>query len=143
MISFEEFKTYFWYFFGILGVVFFWTGVWDGLGGLSYLSNPLVSFIVGIILIAIGGLLFKESSPFGQFDKRNGAIHKIHKHPLKHEFQVKYNDHIQKKELSFSASKIKKIEKGFMVLIEKNKEIFVPNKRITEIAHKGKTHWKA
>jgi len=143
MITKEEIKKYLIYIFGITGVVFFWAGIWDGLGNLSSLANPVISFIVGIILMTIGGIIFKESSPFWtKGDKREGLLKKIRRHPQKHEFEVKYHDRFLGKELLFAGKHLKDVEKGFVVLINQSEEIFVPLERITEIKHKGKTKWK-
>jgi len=143
MISKEDIKKYLIYLFGIMGVVFFWAGVWDGLGNLSYLSNPLISFIVGIILMTTGGVIFRGSTSFwSRGDKREGLLKKIRHHPKKHEFEVKYHDRSLGKELSFLGKHLDDVEKGFVVLLRNSEEIFVPLERITEIKHQGKTKWK-
>ena len=53
MAMMEKIKQYFWFMFGIIGVVLFWAGVWEGIGGLPYLENPLISLIAGLGLFAI------------------------------------------------------------------------------------------
>ena len=62
MISGEDIKKYFWYLFGIMGVVFFWSGTWDGLGNLGPLVNPLVSLVVGVVLLSLSGIIFKDAN---------------------------------------------------------------------------------
>ncbi len=144
MINLEKVKKYFWYVFGLIGVVFFWAGVWDGLGNLSYLQNPLISLAVGIIMLTISGFIFKESNPFWGKEKAVMTIlQKVHAHPRKHEFHIKYHDELKKKEIIYRADKLKAIEKDFLVFLEKGKEVFVPTHRVKEVLHKGKTHWKA
>lgn len=144
MISWEELKKYFWYLFGVMGVVFFWTGTWDGLGNIGWLQNPLISFIVGAILLSLSGVIFKEANPLWEAEKMvKSEAKKVHRHPQKDEFHFKYQDNIKKKELLIHAGKLNRIEKEFLVFFDEGKEVFVPLHRVTEILRKGKTHWKA
>ncbi len=143
MITSEELKRYLWYFFGVLGVVFFWAGVWDGLGNISFLQNPLFSLMVGIAMLLIGGLVRKADKVKKQELVARGVLHHVHIHPQKQEFHIKYHDKIKKKDVLFRADKLDRIEKGFLVFVEKGKEeIFVPIHRVTEVLHRGKTFHK-
>ena len=143
MISLEEIKKYFWYLFGVMGIVFFWSGTWDGLGNLWLLQNPIISFIVGIILLGLSGVIFKEANPLWEIENPvKTQAKKVHHHPQKHEFHFKYEDHVKNKELLLHAQNLQRIEKEFLVFLDKGKEIFVPLHRVTEILHKGKTHSK-
>ena len=144
MITTDETKRYFWYFSGILGVVFFWAGIWDGIGGLLYLKNPWVSLIIGLILLSLSKFIFKDANPFGGDSER--AIHqvlkKVKNHPEKHQFHIKYVDHILRKEQTLGIKYLKDLEKNFLVFLDKEKEIFIPLHRITAVTHKGKDHWR-
>jgi len=143
MAIMEGFKHYFWGLFSIIGVVFFWAGVWDGVGNLGPLVNPLVSLAVGILLLSLSGVIFKETNPFWEpADPVKIALETVHKHPEKHLFHIRYHDRLKNKELLYEAKKLKKIEKGFMIFVDKDYEVFIPTSRVTEILHKGKTHWK-
>ena len=142
MVSVQIITKYFWYIFGVMGIVFFWAGVLDGLGNLSYLVNPLISLFVGLAMLTLGGYLFRDTGMFGKADKRHSMLHKVHTHPKKHEFIISYHDRIKKKEISFPAHKLQDIEKGFLVLLEGKKELFVPSKRVTKILHNGEVYWK-
>lgn len=144
MVSIDEIKRYSWFTFGILGVVFFWTGVWDGIGGLPYLNNPLISLLVGIFLLGISKFVLRGADPFwgGEENRVINAVQKVKKHKLSHEFDIKFKDKTKHQTQSIKANKLKDIEKGFMILIEEGKEIFIPMHRVTEILHKGKPHWK-
>ena len=62
MITREDAQRYFWYFFGVLGVVLFWAGVWDGIGQISFLKNPFFSLVVGLILLSVGGIIRKTDN---------------------------------------------------------------------------------
>lgn len=144
MFSGEDIKKYFWYLFGIMGIVFFWTGTWDGLGNLGPLANPLVSLLVGVVLLSLSGVIFKDANPLWEIEKPVKAeAKKVHRHPQKHEFHFKYEDRLKNKELLVHAQKLQRIEKEFLVFLDQGKEVFVPLHRVTEILHNGKTHWKA
>lgn len=119
----------------------FWAGVWDGLGTLPYLGNPLISLGVGLFILIVSGLIFKELNPFGKGGKKMIiAVHKVHNHPKKHQFHLKYFDKIKKKHLLISARKLKNIEKdSYLILKEAGKELFIPVHRVKEILHHGKT----
>ncbi len=145
MISAAQSKNYFWYVFGIMGIVFFWTGVWDGLGNLGPLKNPLISLLVGLAMLTLSGFIFKESEPFGEGEKTiESILRQVHRHPQKEEFHIKYLDKVKCSHLLFSARNLKNIEKEFLVFLdEEGKEVFIPFHRVMEVLHLGKTHWKA
>ncbi|MBI2582545.1 hypothetical protein HYV87_05470 [Candidatus Woesearchaeota archaeon] len=144
MIAGEDLKKYFWYVFGIMGVVYFWAGVWDGLGNIGPLQKPWFSFIIGILLLALSRVILKDANPLWELEKPvKTQAKKVHGHPQKHEFHFKYKDHVKDKELLLHAQKLQRIEKEFLVFLDKGKEVFVPLHRVTEIMHKEKTHWKA
>ncbi len=143
-MNLAQIRQYFWYLFGIMGVVFFWAGVWDGLGSLPYISNPWISLLIGVVMLTLSGFIFKGTSPiFGGEKTALSELRKVHSHPRKHEFHIRYKDRIQRKEVLLQANTLKDIEKEFLVFLQGNKEMFVPVHRVTEILHKGKRHWKA
>src|SRR3989344_1810387 len=110
-IANEDIKRYFWFLFGVLGIVFFWAGVWDGVGYLPYLINPLVSLIVGISILSISGLFLKEFDPLKEVDEaKTKVIHDVHTHPEKHLFHFKYADHEKKSHQLIPAKSFKRIE---------------------------------
>lgn len=142
MITAEQLKRYWWYFFGIMGVIFFWTGVWDGIGGLPYLKNPLISLILGLAMLGLSGYIFKGADPVTEVEKAvEHDLHLVHEHPQKHEFHIKYHDKIQQKNILLRVDRIKDIERGFLIVLDKGeKEFFIPIHRVQEILHKGKTY---
>jgi len=140
-----NFKRYFWSFLGVLGVVCFWAGVWDGVGYLPYLDNPLISLFVGLIILASSGLIFKEFQPLSDLNKEiNLVLYKVIKHPNKEKFDIKYDDKLRDRHIIVNAKNIHKVEKNsFIVIHDKNKkEKFIPIERVKEILHQGKSHWK-
>ncbi|MEK6853143.1 MAG: hypothetical protein AABX64_00495 [Nanoarchaeota archaeon] len=144
MMAWEDIKKYFWYLFGIIGVVYFWAGVWDGVGNIGPLKNPLYSFIAGVVLLSLSRVILKDANPLWGLEKpAKLEAKKVHRHPQKPEFHFKYKDHVSNKEIMLHAKNLKKIEKEFLVFLDRGKEIFIPLHRVTQITHKGKTHWKA
>ncbi|MBS3116461.1 hypothetical protein J4421_02585 [Candidatus Woesearchaeota archaeon] len=144
-MGFRDLKTYFWHFIGILGVVLFWAGTWDGFGYLPYLENPVISLAIGIILMSLSKKIFADADPFSR--TRGAAIPEaiknVSEHPEKHLFHFKYIDALKKKEQIIHAANLKNIEKEFLVFLDNKKELFIPVHRITSILHKGKEHWRA
>lgn len=141
MIPLNKLKKYFWSLFGVLGIVFFWAGIWDGVGGLPYISIPWISLLLGLAIILFSGLIFKQVDPFGQEEESKiaAALHQVHAHPLKQEFTIHYYDKIKKKNVQISAEKLDKIEKEtFLVLKQPDREVFIPFHRVKEIWHQGK-----
>ncbi len=140
----EKIKRYFWSIFGAIGIIAFWAGVWEGIGGLPYLEKSWVSLLVGLIFLTASGLIYRQFDPLGEVEKSvHKTLHLVHHHPQKEEFKVKYHDRMQKKEMFLNVRKLKNIEKGFLVMIEiDGKEKFIPIHRVTHISHKGKTLWE-
>ncbi|MFA6461905.1 MAG: RNA repair domain-containing protein [Candidatus Woesearchaeota archaeon] len=140
----ENLRHYFWAMIGVIGIVLFWAGLWDGVGNLWFLQNPLVSLAAGVIILASSGLILKEFDPLKlEEQKTSAALHAIHKHPQKQEFHIKFHDRLQKKDLLYEVKHLKQIEKGFLIFVMKEgKEIFVPIHRVKEILRKGKSYWK-
>ncbi len=142
MILSLKIKKYFWTVFGIMGIVMFWAGIWDGVGYLPYLNIPWVSLLVGLGIILFSKVIFKQVDPFGEegeMTKISNALHQVHQHPLKQEFTIHYFDKIKKKYLQVSAEKLDRIEKEtFLVLKQADREFFIPFNRIKEIWHQGK-----
>jgi len=145
MIKIYQLRRYLWSLFGILGVVAFWAGVWDGVGNLSYLSNPLISLIVGLIILISTGLLFKQSDPLAEeANIINKTIHEIHNHPQKQEFSLHYHDQAKQKQMMVGADQITNIEKSFIILNpNRDQEVFIPMHRVKKITRQGKVHWEA
>lgn len=139
MLQIYEIKRYFWSTFGVIGIVLFWAGVWDGIGSLPYLENPLISLIVGLLIFS--GLIFKEFDPHGKNEKGIIAtVHHVHKHPNKHLFSFKYFDKIKNKHTIISAENLERIEKDlFLVFRQAGNEVFIPLHRIKDTLHKGKS----
>lgn len=140
----QKIKQYFWSIFGAIGIIAFWAGVWDGIGGLPFLQSPWISLLVGMAMLTFSGLIYKQFSPLEEMEKSvNDALHQVHIHPQKEEFHIKFHDRMLKKDVLMKAEHLRNIEKGFLVFAEKSgKEIFVPVHRVTEVLRKNKLFWK-
>jgi len=140
MIRIYQLKRYFWSIFGVLGVVLFWAGVWDGIGYLPWFHNPLVCLLVGFVILGASGILFKEFDPLGMSEKKKIlSLHHVYSHPQRHQFSIKYYDHIKRSNITISAKKLRKIEnEAFLNIEEAGKEVFIPIHRIKEIFRNGK-----
>ncbi len=132
-----------------VAIIFIWRGIWEGLYEIPYLGSmegaPFIFLFVGFALLTFTGAIFKEFDPLGNIQKATvKVLHKVHHHADKQHFQIKYLDKTRKQHVSIEAKDIFKIEKGTLVIIhpQKNKEMFVPFSRITEILYKGKPYWR-
>ncbi|HLC91406.1 MAG TPA: hypothetical protein VJI15_06595 [Candidatus Nanoarchaeia archaeon] len=133
------FTKYFWSLFGVVGVVLFWAGIWDGLGSLPYISNYWVSLIVGIAMLGSSGLFVKQFGAEDTGNKQLLLLHHVSKHPFKHQFNINYYDKIQRKHLQVNASNLAKIEHdSFLVMRDKHGETFIPIHRVKSVFHKNK-----
>ncbi len=141
MVNKEKLKQYFWYLFGIIGVVFFWIGVWDGIGNVGILKNPLVSVAIGITMLISSRIIFKETDPEKEWlEAAHKTFREVHQHPQKEQFHIKYHDKIKQAHVLAGADKLHKIEKGFLIFLQEGREIFVPFHRVAEILYRGQLH---
>ncbi len=143
MLSLDDIKIYSWYVFGVLGVVLFWVGIWDGIGSLPYLNNPWISMAIGLGMFAVSKKIFKEGGFLAGGKKQvEEVLYSIRQHPEKHQFHIKYFDNLKNKQILLHAKKLHHLEKGFVIFLDQGKEVFVPVHRVVEVLYKGKTHWK-
>ena len=144
MITKDDLKKYFWAILGGVGMICLWAGVWDGIGGLPYLENSLVSLGIGIAILTFSGTIYKEFDPLKEAEEEvHKQLQEIHKHPQKHLFHIKYFDNFKNNHIILSADKIHNIEKGFIIMLDdKGNEKFIPGHRVKELFHEGKLFWK-
>ena len=140
-------KQHFWFIFSVMGIIFFWAGIWDGLANLPYIKAWWTSLLVGLGMFIFSGFVLKENDLItemflGSVSRAMKIIHTIHRHPEKHLFQIKYSDKLTRRENILGGHKVHHIEKDYIVFLDGQFEKFIPAHRITEILHKGKTHWK-
>jgi len=131
-------KKYLWSGLGVAGVVFFWAGVWDGLGNLWLLTNPLVSLAVGLLIFLVSAVAFGKLDLKSSDRSNLSLLYKVKNHPKKHHFHIHYKDHNKKSKVKISAKYLVGIEKTFLILREKGHELFIPIYRVEEILHKDK-----
>jgi len=141
----EQDKHFLWSLVTAIGVILVWKGLWEGLYEIPYVGEPWVALFIGFTMLTFSGVIFKEFDPLGSLDKSvNKVIHTVHTHPEKHNFKIKYYDRIQKKDVFLEVGKIKKIEKGSLIVedIKGTKELFIPIHRVAEILYKGEIYWR-
>ncbi|HLC99195.1 MAG TPA: RNA repair domain-containing protein [Candidatus Nanoarchaeia archaeon] len=149
MLLRESDKHFLWSLLGAIGIVLFWRGIWAGIDimweipGWEWVATPALSMFLGLTILTLSGLIFREFDPLGGMEK--GALkilHNVHTHPEKKDFTITYYDHLQKKEIVVPAHKIKKIEKNILSIHERGKETFIPIHRVRAVHHKGKAIWR-
>lgn len=141
MIETETIKKYFWSALGTAGIVFFWAGVWDGIGYLPYLKSPWVSLVIGVVILATSGILYSEKKE--KTDEIKEILRKIYRNPIAKEFKLKYQDKISHHEIIIPLNKIQKIEKDYLLVEGKEKkELFIPLHRITKLIQHNEVYWE-
>ncbi len=140
----EQDKHFLWSLFVAIGVILIWRGIWEGVYLIPHINAWTLLFL-GLTMLTLSGLIFKEFDPLGGIEKStHKIIHFIHNHPHTENFQIKYYDKLLKKTLHFQAKEIKHLEKDTIIITDKqNSEIFIPFHRVTEIIEKGKVYWRS
>ena len=142
----EQDKHFLWSLFVAVGVIMVWKGLWEGLYEIPYLGDAWVALFIGLTMLTLSGIIFKEFDPLGNLDKSAKSMIKlITTHPDRKHFMLKYHDNHLKKDITFNASDIRGVEKDSIVLNvdgKKSKEVFIPAHRVNEIVHQGKTYWR-
>lgn len=145
MILREQDKHFLASIYAAVAIIFAWKGLWEGLYEIPYIGDPFVFLFIGFAMLTFSGLIFQEFDPLGNIQKTSSRmLSKVQRHPRKKEFTIKYYDKKRKKHLRIPAEKIKKIEKGALIVKHpgKREEVFIPMHRVTEILHKGKKYWR-
>lgn len=138
-------KRYFAALFVVIGVIIFWRGVWDTLYEIPIMNNPYVSLFIGLAVITFSGVIFSEFDPLkARMERTLDILHTIvrHKGSKKKKYLLKYYDIIAKKHIEIPHDKIHKVERTYIIVEEKGKEIFIPIHRLEEIYDGRKIIWK-
>ena len=127
----------------IIGIVIFWRGIWDTLYLIPIVENPFVSLFIGLLIITLSGVIFKEFDPLSRKTAKTMEIlnEMVSRKGKKDGYEILYLDEKKKSALPVSNSKIKKMEHNFLVIEEKDRELFIPVHRIQKIKQDGKTIW--
>jgi len=141
----QKSKQYFWSIFSAIGIVFFWAGVWDGIGSLPYIDNPLSNLIIGITLLATSGYLFQQFSPLDTLESSiKNVLHQVQFHPNKEKFNLAYHDKLKNKYIFIKGNQINKVEKNHLIIKHpQGKELFIPLHRIKEIRYNNQSVFNA
>ena len=127
----------------VMAIIFIWKGVWEGWYEIPYLGSPFVALFIGLTILTLSGLIFKEFDPFGSVQQSTiSLLNKLHQHPKKEHFQIKYYDANQKKDIVFVVQSLRQIEENVLIFGLKGKEHFIPIHRVKEILFKGARYWR-
>ena len=112
-----------------VAIIFTWKGIWEGIYEIPFIGSlscpesvvnifgledcsSLVFFFMGFAMLIFSGAIFKEFDPLGGIQKAvYKTLHSIQVHHDKKNFEFKYYDKTQKKEITIPALWVKKIEK--------------------------------
>lgn len=145
MVLREQDKHFLASIYAAVAVIFAWKGLWEGLYEIPYIGDSFVFLFIGFAMLTFSGLIFKEFDPLGNLEKTSmKMLNNVHRHPQKENFTIRYYDKSRKKYINLPAERIKKIEKGALIVIHpgKRQEVFIPLHRVTEILQKGKRYWR-
>ncbi|MEW5896211.1 MAG: hypothetical protein AB1668_00830 [Nanoarchaeota archaeon] len=127
----------------IAAVVFFWKGIWLGWYELPYINNPYAALFVGLAMLTLSGLVFREFDPLGGLARATQqALQQLQEHPQKKYFQIKYHDKNLKKDLFIDARHLRQVGTNVLIFWSKGREHFIPIHRVKEVLYKGKTYWR-
>ena len=129
----------------LTGIIFFWRGLWDVASFIPVVENPFVSLFIGLTIITLTGVIFKEFDPFAaKLEKTMEILRELesHKHDKSKNYKIKYFDDASQKHYFIPHHKIKRIENNFIVIEQKGKDVFIPVHKIHEIHQHDKAIWK-
>lgn len=126
------------------GVVIFWRGIWGIADTIPILSNVFVSFFVGLLILTLTGLIFREFDPFGQQVGRiTKLVHNvIQESKIGKNYLISYYDVLKKKHISINAKHVKHIEHNNLVAVKDGREVFIPIHRVSRIHKDKKLIWQ-
>lgn len=125
------------------GIILFWRGIWEVSYEIPILDNVYVALFVGLLIITLTGLVYKEFDPLARkMAVITRIMHEIISEVKKGKvYDVHYYDELSKKHHRIDPKKIHRIEQTYVVVKEKGKEKFIPLHRISKIHHKRKIYW--
>ena len=141
----EQDKHFLWSLYAAIAVIFTWKGLWEGLYKLPYIGDPFIFLSIGLFMLTLSGVIFKEFDPLGGVEKTvNKILHFVYNHPGRRDFSIMYKDKAGKKDVVVNADRLRGFEKGALVMEHERRkeEFFLPVHRVTEILYKGKTYWR-
>ncbi len=144
MIMREQDKHFLWSLFGATGLILFWRAAWELPAELPFNDLPWISLFVGLTLLTLSGLVFREFDPLGGLEKAlTKTFRQIKNSHEKENYQLTYHHPSLDKDIQISGSNLHGIEKNYLIFIEPKKgEFFIPLDHISEIKYKGEMYWK-
>jgi uncharacterized protein (UPF0248 family) len=128
----------------LVGIILFWRGLWDITYLVPIIKNPFVSLFVGLTIITLSGVVFREFDPLtAQIAKTMEVLNEVlSRKNMNERYNISYFDESSKKLKVIHHKNIKKMEHNFLVIEEKGKEVFIPVHRVHKITKNGKVMWK-
>ena len=144
MIMREQDKHFLWSLFGAIGLILFWRGVWELPADLPFNDLPWISLFIGLLILTISGLVFREFDPLGGLEKTLGnTFRHIYNAQDKGSYVIIYHHPGLKKDVHINGAALRSVEQNYLIFEDaKKKEFFVPFDHITEINHDGKIYWR-
>lgn len=144
MIMREQDRHFLWSLFGAVGLILFWRGVWELPAELPFNDLPWISLFIGLCILTLTGLVFREFDPLGGLEKSlSRTFRHINNSHDKENYLLIYHHPELKKNVEINGSRLRAVEKEYLVFEDaKKKEFFIPFDHITEILHKGKLYWR-
>lgn len=129
----------------VVGVVFFWRGLWGVLDITPIVSNFFVSLAIGLAIMTLSGVIYREFAPEEEpltpvLDILNAAFEKSES--KRKEMVIEYHDDLMQKHKKILHTHIKSIEHNFIITERAGEEYFIPIQRIHKVISEGKVVWK-
>jgi len=126
------------------GIILFWRGIWEATLEIPILDNVFVSLFLGLLIITVTGVVYKEFDPLGQKLNRITRLLNdvVSQSKQGKKFEIHYYDQLKKKHTMVTSDRVRHLEHSYMVIEENGKEFFVPLHRISRVHHKGKVIWQ-
>jgi len=125
------------------GIIMFWRGIWGIADITPLLDNVFVSFFIGLLVLTLTGIIYREFDPLEQ---KLGRISRLLEHIVSekkaHEYDIHYYDEILNKQQKVNAIHFRRMEYSYLVIKKHEKEFFIPVQRVVQVCQKGKSIWK-
>lgn len=140
----EEDKKFLWALLSGTGVILFWRGIWEVSYEIPLIENVYFVLFVGLFILTITGLIYREFDVFGQkIYKLGRRLHDVKTEAKRgKKYTVHFYDNIKEDEHKLDGKQIHDVETEFIIVNKKGHEEFIPLRRITKITHKGKSVWR-
>jgi len=126
------------------GIILFWRGIWEASYDIPLLSNVYVSLFLGLLILTLTGLIYREFDPFeGKLRQITKLMNNVMSEVKRgKKYDIHYFDQITKRHRRIDPKNIHRIEQNYIVIKERTGERFVPLLRISKVHLGRKVFWK-